>query len=228
MKSLILAIVLTLGLTLPAAGQAVSPPQMDVVAWSAGQLDGHYRTLFALEGRIAEYRTPRLTVAEADQIVSTGCGRHRGDMMAFYCPVDQHIVVSAVLMEQLANEDDFLPAYVIAHEWAHHIQNLSGTVPRTYGTAPDGDWDVVYTIENELRADCMAGAWMGNVAARGFLNATDMPAVLLKASQIGGDSLYGRNGSHGTGAERLRAVFLGYERGMIGCMSITPLPRGGM
>jgi hypothetical protein len=48
--------------------------------------------------------------------------------------------------------------------------------------------------------------------------------VLEMASEVG-DSNYVRTSSHGSGVERLRAVFVGYEEGIVACMTITPLPR---
>ena len=228
-RALILLLILTLLAPLAptaAAGQQIGGAG-DVLDWSARELDGYYRTLFALGGNIDEYTTPRVTILAHGETVSTGCtGPIMGDDLAFYCSLDAHIVMSEVFLDELAEGDDFLPAYVLAHEWAHHIQRLSGTIP-VY-VAQDGDWNQVYIIENELRADCLAGAWMGNVAHRGYLNATDMSAVFAKALEVGDSGIYGRTRSHGTGVERLRAVFLGYEEGALGCMSITPLPRGGM
>ena len=219
----IFALALLLACLPASGGQAQSRlyTSAQVVEWTTGQLNGYYRTLFALTGQ--EYEAPRVTLVPAGERVHTGCGSGVGAMMAFYCPADHQIVLSREFADALYDEDDFLPAYVIAHEYAHHIQNLSGTTPRY--VPQEGDWDQVFTIENELRADCMAGTWMRSVAERGFLSGTDMSAVLLKASQIGDSGIFGRGSSHGAGVERLRAVFIGYEEGLVGCMAITPLPR---
>jgi predicted metalloprotease len=226
MKRVLVLIVAALRHVVPLA-QSRSAQSLDtakgVVAWSVDQLDGYYRTLFALQGRTTEYRTPKVTVVPAGEFVYTGCGYGKGERLAFYCPADEQIVFSEEFANELHAEDDWLPAYVVAHEWAHHVQHLSGTGPRY--NPEDGDWDQVYVIENELRADCMSGSWMRSIAERGFLAASDMPAVLMKASQIGDLGLYGRGTSHGTGIERLRAVFVGYEEGIVGCMAITPMTR---
>ncbi len=227
MKKLIalLALVAVLFPSAAIAQQTVATPTTDdgraVIAWAAPQIDGYYRTLFALMGQ--EYHPPKMTIADPAQKVSTGCGIATGEMMAFYCPADEQIVIGTDVLAWTAGLDDFAPTYVLSHEWAHHAQKLSGTdsvyVPK------DGDWNQVYTVENELRADCMAGSWMQNVAHRGYLDATDMSAVLLLASQIGDTGLFGRTTSHGLGVERLRAVLTGYEHGVIACMAITPMPR---
>jgi predicted metalloprotease len=194
----------------------------EVIDWAAPQLDGFYQTLFLLQGQ-TDYRAPKVTIVPPGATVYTACGHGSSPMLALYCFPGEEIVISQELIDLLADEDEFLPAYVLAHEWAHHAQYISGTGP-VYMPQP-GDWDQVYTIENELRADCMSGVWMRSVAERGFLNATDIPAVLITASEIGDSGLTGRGHSHGYGVERLRAVFLGYEEGMMGCMAITPMVR---
>jgi predicted metalloprotease len=221
LRAFILAAVAAIGLS-PITGLAASSnPPRDALVWAEKQIDGYYRTLFALEGKSDEYVAPTTTFTDGKETVRTACGAFTGPMLAFYCPADQQIVMSTDIIEWAEERDDFVPVYILAHEWAHHVQSLSGTMPVTMPTS--GDWDLVYTIENELRADCMAGAWMRNVANRGYLNASDMSGVLATANEIGGGGLYGRPHSHGQGVERLRAVFMGYEEGIMGCMSIAPL-----
>jgi predicted metalloprotease len=229
--ALIALTVLSLGLSSlapAAASRAVAPitptSQDDLIAWSSQQLDGYYKTLFALQGQ--EYQSPKVSILEEGKSLSTACGKAVGDMQAFYCPADAQIVIGRDVLDWTSQKDDFVPAYVLAHEWAHHAQTLSGT--DSTSVPIDGDWDQVYTIENELRADCMAGAWMGNIAHRGYINLTDFAAVLDMANEVGDEGLYGRGASHGTDGERLRAVLTGYEEGLIACSAITPLPRDGV
>jgi predicted metalloprotease len=227
-RALIIALVALIGLSNAAVAQEPEAPTgpdygaigRDTVEFVEPQIDAYYQTLFALEGQ--DYRSPRVLYPAVDEKVFTACGTYSGLGRAFYCPADETIVIGEDILEWMAEEDDFLPAYVLSHEWAHHVQTLSGT--RTSPMPKEGDWDQVYVLENELRADCMSGAWMRSLANRGYLNATDMSAVLEMASEVG-DSNYVRTSSHGSGVERLRAVFVGYEEGIVACMTITPLPR---
>lgn len=228
-RALVLALTLLFGLSTfsttlaasPSPSIAGNPSPQAVIDWATPQIDGFYRTLFVLQG--LPYHSPKVSIVDPTAVTHTGCGTSTGEGQAFYCSVDEQIVIGTDVLDWTAETDDFTPAYVLAHEWAHHAQKLSGT-DSTYAPRP-GEWDEVYTIENELRADCMAGAWLGNVDSRGYLNDSDIAGFLMMASLIG-DSGSRIGGSHGFGKERLRAVFIGYEEGVLGCMAITPLDRG--
>ena len=56
---------------------------------------------------------------------------------------------------EIGQTDDFIPAFVIAHEWAHHVQDAVGLERVGPGDRPNS-WKQVYSIELELMADCMS------------------------------------------------------------------------
>jgi predicted metalloprotease len=195
----------------------------EVVEWSAEQLDAWYMTLFALQGQ--EYTAPELVLVEDGKTARSACGEFSGERIAAYCTLDATIYLGVPFVEALAAEDEAVPAFVLAHEWSHHVQTISGAVP--HGEPALGDWNQTYVIEHELRADCMAGAWFASLDHRGYLDASDMSAVLATAYEIGDAGMFGRGFSHGTGEERIRAVFTGYTDGLVACGTITPLERVG-
>jgi len=93
---------------------------------------------------------------------STGCGNATSASGPFYCPSDQTIYVDTDFYAELttrfgANGGPLAEMYVLAHEWGHHIQNISGTMNgldfQTTGPTSDG-------VRLELQADCFAGAWV--------------------------------------------------------------------
>lgn len=95
---------------------------------------------------------------------STGCGTASSAMGPFYCPPDQTIYLDTTFFQTLTTQlgaegGPLAEMYVIAHEWGHHIQNLSGTMDRLdrSGTGPTSDG-----VRLELQADCFAGAWAQN------------------------------------------------------------------
>ena len=106
----------------------------------------------------------------------TGCGVVADDGAAFYCPADDTIYVAqrfaadlyAGVARGLPGEragygraaGDFGVAYVLAHEYAHNLQNELGLfrLGRRNSSRPI-----------ELQADCLAGAWGNSVYAEGRL-----------------------------------------------------------
>jgi predicted metalloprotease len=151
--------------------------------------------------------------------VPTGCGASAGPDAAFYCPDDDTIYVSQVLAAEIWRGvarnfpgertgsghavGDFGLAYVVAHEYAHNIQQELGVarVDPRYGVEP-----------LELQADCMAGLWGNSVYKRGLLQPGDVQEAISTA-QAAGDFEYSNPQHHGTPAQRRQAWLIGYRSG---------------
>lgn len=92
---------------------------------------------------------------------ASGCGTAQSAMGPFYCPNDQRVYLDTDFMKDMlqgqlgARGGDFALAYVIAHEYGHHVENLLGYLGRSRTqTGPKSD-----AVRIELMADCLGGMW---------------------------------------------------------------------
>jgi predicted metalloprotease len=187
----------------------------DLVQNVANDLDAFYRDVLSYTD--FRYESPGFVYVQEGESVNTGCGRADTGFWAFFCPVDVTIYVDASLITALEDEADFAAAFVIAHEWAHHVQTLV-TFERVQ-SSPDA-WNEVWSIELELMADCMAGAWALDVDTRGLLETDDIDeAVRFTISYLGDPAYIGEYDpqAHGSADQRVQSFLNGYENGFLGC-----------
>ena len=158
----------------------------------------------------------------------SACGMASAAAGPFYCPADRSIYLDTdffrVLDQRMGAEGDFAAAYVIAHEVAHHVQNLTGILPEVNaarGRAGETGANRL-SVMVELQADCFSGVWARRAEERfGTLEAGDIGEALNAAAQIGDDTLQRNAGrvvvpdsfTHGTSEQRMRWFRQGYDTG---------------
>ena len=141
-----------------------------------------------------DYRKPSLVIFDSTQ--RTGCGAGEVAMGPFYCPADEKIYVPPSFFDDLAKRHkspgDFAQAYVIAHEVAHHVQNVLRLNERLGKARQSGDKTLINreSVRLELQADYLAGVWAHHAErAEKILEDGDMEEAIQAANQIGDDTL---------------------------------------
>jgi uncharacterized protein len=180
-------------------------------------VDAYWTKTLTAAGR-PEPRVSYVWVEPGD-ILRTGCGVAADDSAAFFCPSDDTVYVAVVLASRLwrgiANDfpgqragyghavGDFGLAYVVAHEYAHNVQQELGLYTQSprLGAEPF-----------ELQADCMAGLWGNSVYREGRIEQSDIEEALSTATAAG-DFDYGNAQHHGTPDQRRAAWLDGFRSG---------------
>jgi predicted metalloprotease len=166
------------------------------------------------------------TLVLFEDAVQTGCGNASSDTGPFYCPVDRKVYLDLGFFRELASRfgapGDFAQAYVVAHEFGHHVQNLLGIneqVQRAQQRNPDDANEL--SVRMELQADCFAGVWAHSAYEQQLLENGDLEEGLDAAAGVGDDRIQkqatGRvdpeSFTHGTSEQRMKWFRTGYDRG---------------
>jgi predicted metalloprotease len=168
------------------------------------------------------YRPARLVIFSSR--VDSGCGVQE-DVGPFYCPANHGIYLDVGFFDLLARRaglGGFAQAYVIGHEFGHHIQQLLGIHKRVAAAdqANPGGKNA-RSVRVELQADCLAGVWAHSAYTRDELSVNDLEEKLKTAALIGDDFQRRAAGkpidpglfTHGSSAQRQHWLRTGFESG---------------
>jgi len=164
--------------------------------------------------------------------VQTGCGSASSAAGPFYCPADKRVFIDLSFFSELKDRfgapGDFAMAYVIAHEFGHHVQTLLG-ISEQVRTAQQQNPDLAnqLSIRMELQADCFAGVWAHSVWTQPgegtveSLDEADIREGLEAAAAVGDDRIQQQSGgtvnpeswTHGSSEQRQQWFKTGFDRG---------------
>jgi predicted metalloprotease len=201
------------------------------IAAVLGNTEDTWSEIFQRSGR--SYRAPRLRLFTGYE--QGGCGLAQSATGPFYCPNDQRIYIDTSFFREIEQRFhgcsgkacEFAEAYVIAHEVGHHVQNLTGILPRAQQAQRAGGSQAAANriqVRVELQADCYAGVWAKNSDTKyNFLEPGDIEAALQTAAAIGDDRLQKQmrgtvvpdSFTHGTSAQRQRWFKTGFDSGKV-------------
>ena len=168
-------------------------------------------------------RYERTRVVLFRDAIESACGFAQSATGPFYCPGDRKVYLDLGFFDELSQRfgapGDFAQAYVIAHEFGHHVQNLLGTSARVQQDPRPGATSA--SVALELQADCYAGVWGHHAGNMKQLDSGDIEEALNAAAAIGDDRLQkqtqGRvvpeSFTHGSSAQRVRWFKRGMDSG---------------
>jgi predicted metalloprotease len=217
------------GQTQPASGRTAmdrapdaQSELVDFVSFVIGDLQRFWAGDFQRAGR--PFQPTKLVLFR--QATDTGCGTGSSETGPFYCPVDQLIYIDLGFFRELAQRfqapGDFAQAYVLAHEYGHHVQTITGISRQVEDARRENpDASNALSVRVELQADCLAGVWAHSTFERGLLEQGDLEEGLTAAASVGDDRIQAETTgrispetfTHGTAEQRASWFKRGFDAG---------------
>ena len=199
-------------------------PQSDTdqqLAYIVDSIQTFWASTFQESGK----QYPQTKLVLFDGATDSSCGPASAATGPFYCPADRKVYLDLGFFDELqsrfgASGGDFAMAYVVAHEFGHHVQTVLGISEQVQSmAAQDPSRQNDLSVRQELQADCLAGVWANSAATD--VQPGDVDEALSAAAAVGDDriqqSTTGRidpeNWTHGSAEQRTAWFTTGYRSG---------------
>lgn len=204
----------------PASNAAAPDQNRQFVGAIMGSLEDAWKQILPQQSR-ARYQDPKLVLFTGQ--TRSACGTGDAAMGPFYCPGDYSLYLDFAFFGELQRQfrapGDFAQAYVIAHEFGHHIQNLTGIMDRVQRAGQNSRLSVAL----ELQADCYAGVWANYAQKQGRVDAGDAEEAIRAAAAVGDDMIQKRTQgyvvpdsfTHGSSQQRMQYFTKGFQSGQM-------------
>jgi len=155
---------------------------------------------------------------------SSGCGVQEG-VGPFYCGANHGMYLDLRFFRELVQRfgiGGFAQAYVVGHEFGHHVQTITGILQRrAVADQQDPAGKNARSVRTELQADCLAGVWAHSAYERGAVTDADINQAVRAAQVVGDDFQQRISGTavdsglwtHGSSAQRQRWFKTGFDKG---------------
>ncbi len=229
----------------PPAGQAGSTSEESAIADCETGADANARAdcrlaaaSLALDDywqvNVQGYRAPQLIIVDGS--TPTACGTASNATGPFYCPPEETVYIDPTFFDVMrqqfgASADSLAQLYVLAHEYGHHVQQITGIMNQH----PAGDSGPYSNgVRIELQADCFAGAWVGAMTEQVDENGVpflkgpteqELRDAVNAAKTVGDDNIQRQSSgyvnpeawTHGSSEQRQRWFATGYKFGLDAC-----------
>lgn len=183
--------------------------------------------------QVTDYREPQLVLVDGS--TETACGTASNETGPFYCPPEETVYIDPTFFQVMrqqfgAETGNLAQLYILAHEYGHHIQQITGIFDQypDNGTGPDSNG-----VRSELQADCFAGGWISAMTEQKDENGVpylqaptqqQLDDALEAAAAVGDDHIQSQSGyvnpetwTHGSSEQRQRWFATGYRSGVGAC-----------
>ncbi|AYD90825.1 neutral zinc metallopeptidase [Actinomyces sp. 2119] len=180
------------------------------------------------------YRQPQFVLWDGSS-VSSACGNASSAVGPFYCSGDESVYLDMSFFTDMertlgAQDTPLAEEYIVAHEFGHHVQHLTGSMAAADRSGAGATSD---SVRLELQADCYAGVWVSHAATtpdpdtgQPFLvtpTSAEIQTAINAAESVGDDHIQQRSSgpvdsdswTHGSSQQRVRWFTTGMEQGTV-------------